>query len=106
MANAVYSVDVFEGFHICPQYNSKQNIDIRGTHDLRVGKNGYNKDATLEEVIEQIAIPNQAHIIVKKSPKSKWYVKQIDIDRALEIISNKTTNYVSHPGAKTFLIRY
>jgi hypothetical protein len=101
-----YSVDVFEGCHICPQYNRGQEIDIQGRHELRVGKNGYNKDASLEEIIKEIAIPNEAHIIVKKSPNSKWYVKRIDIDKALEIIHNKTTNYISHCGAKTFIIRY
>jgi hypothetical protein len=100
-----YTIDVYEGFHIYPQFNSKQNIDLR-TYDLRVGKNGYDKNATLEEIIEQIAVPNQAHVIVRRTPKSKWYVKQIDIDTALKVIQDKKTHYVAHPQAKTYLIRF
>jgi len=103
---ARYNIEVFEGFHICPQFNSKQDIDIRGNNALRVGKNGFDKNATLEEIIEQIAIPNEAHVIVKRTPKSKCYVKQINVEDALEIITNKTTNYISHPQAKTYIISF
>jgi hypothetical protein len=101
-----YVVDVFTGFHICPQYNSKQGIDVRCEHPLRVGKNGFDKDATLEEIIEQIAMPNQAHIIVKKTPNSKWYVKNIGVEQALEIIRNRETNYFEEPLAKTYIVRF
>jgi hypothetical protein len=104
--NAVLNIEVFEGFYICPQFNVKQDIDIRDTHYLRVGKNGFDKNASLEEIIEQIVIPNGAHIIVKKSPRSKWYVKRISLNSALEIIANKTSNYVPHPEAKTYVINY
>jgi hypothetical protein len=100
MTTTTYTIDVYEGFHICPQFN-----DLRA-NNLRVGKNGYDKNATLEEIIEQVAVPNQAHIIVRRTPKSKWYVKQMDIDTALQVIHDKNKHYVAHPQAKTYLIRF
>jgi hypothetical protein len=101
-----YNIEVFQGFHICPQFSRTQDIDIRYNNALRVGKNGYDKNATIEEIIEQIAIPNKAHVIIKRTPNSKWYVKQIDVDRALEIIREKSTNYITHPEAKTYIVRF
>ena len=50
--------------------------NITSTHDSRVGKDGFDKNLSLEEVI-QIAKDTKSNVIVKAGKNAKWYLKRI-----------------------------
>jgi hypothetical protein len=71
------------------------------------GKNGFDANLTLDEVITKIAKPKEANFIVKTGPKAKWYVKKVSPTEAHETLK-KGDKYctVKNPTAKCYVVEW
>jgi hypothetical protein len=71
------------------------------------GKNGFDKEMSLEDVIEKIAKPKRANFIVKTGPNAKWYVKKITPEEAHETLKvGKKYCTVKNPTAKCYVVEW
>jgi hypothetical protein len=62
-------------------------------HKYCIGKGGFDKTLTIEEVIHEIAIPNGANVIVKGGKNAKWYVKNIPTELLDSSVRSKDKFY-------------
>lgn len=61
----------------------------------RVGKQGFNKELTIEQVVAIASkMPEKPNIIIKAGVNAKWYIKKCDIANIdLEIKKNRESVY-------------
>lgn len=71
-----------------------------------VGKQGFDKNLSLDEVIEFIAKPKKANLIVKTGPNAKWYVKNISVEDATQTIKSATKNYIATDKSKCYVVSF
>ena len=64
-----------------------------------VGKNGFDKNLSLEQVINFIAKPKNANFIVKPGANAKWYVKKVDF-------TLKNQQYFKNKNTKCYVIEW
>ena len=71
------------------------------------GKNGFDKNWTLDDEVTKIAKPKGANFIVKTGPNAKWYVKKVEPSRAYETLKqgNKYCT-VKNPNAKCYVVEW
>lgn len=88
----------------------KANFDVSRDNvqpEYCIGNNGFDKSLLFEEVVECIAKPKNAHVIIKAGPNAKWYVKDIKADLAHETLK-RGTKYctVKNPNAKCYVVEW
>lgn len=79
---------------------SRENIP----HKYCIGKNGFDKTLTIEEVIEHIAIPYGGNVIVKAGKNAKWYVKNIPFEVVDSSVRTKDKFYVVKENYRSYII--
>lgn len=80
-------------YHGVDLYKWKHDISRSGLEQYSVGKNGFDKTLTLEQVIRDIAIPSGANLIIKGGKNAKWYVKKVAPEDIDETMRSRSTNY-------------
>ena len=73
--------------------------DLVIKHPCRVGKNGFDKDLSLSEIV-RIATENDCNFILRASESSKWYIKTKRTHEEIEFMLSNGTHYNSY-GART-----
>ncbi len=92
-------------YHDIDLYKWKYDISRDNVpHKYCIGKNGFDKTLTIEEVIEHIAIPNGANVVVKGGKNAKWYVKNVPSDNIESTIRLKDKFYVAKKNYKSYVI--
>lgn len=91
MASQSYTIKCYTG---CVLGWAAVKNDVSRDHvpkEYCVGKNGFDGNMTLEEVIDIVAKPVNASLIMKSGPRAKWYVKKVEAKQADTILNGKTT---------------
>lgn len=104
MASASYTVTCYNGCDIYKSHHDVSRTDV--PFQYCVGKNGFDKNMTLDDVIQLIAKPKGANLIVKSGPNAKWYVKKVDAEDARDIIKMGKKYYISIPSSKCYVVEY
>lgn len=104
MASQAYSVQCYSG---CDIYKFKHDVSRDSIPEKYcVGKNGFDKNLSLDDVIEFIAKPKKANLIVKSGPNAKWYVKKVSVEDAKQTIKSGTKNYLSIDKSKCYVVSF
>lgn len=61
---------------------------------------------TLDEVIEIIAKPKGANLIIKSGPRAKWYVKNVSPDDARRTITYRKKDYIEIKNSKCYVVEW
>lgn len=99
-----YQVSSFHGIDL---YKWKYDVTRDGL-DAKycIGNNGFDKHMSLEEVIQKIAIPKKANLIIKHGPNAKWYVKQVPIEEIDKTLREKTKNYIYNGRSTSYRLSW
>lgn len=105
MASVSYTTTCYSGIDA---YKAVYNITRVGVHfKYCKGKNGFDKEMSLEDVIEKIAKPKRANVILKTSPNSKWYVKKITAEEAHKTLKEgQKYCTLKNPTAKCYVVEW
>jgi hypothetical protein len=89
----------------CDLYKWKHDITRDGIPiHMCKGNNGFDKNLSLQEVVEYICIPKGGSLIIKNGPNAKWYVKTIDVRDVKQTICDKQTNYTQKKNSRCYLV--
>jgi len=93
-------------YSVTKHLNSDINVGTKFNHDvasaLRVGKSGYSKEASYEEILN-LALTEKCNVIVKHG-KGKWYLKKVND----EVISSNiaSSSLYELAGRELYYIKY
>lgn len=104
MVSVSYTTTCYSG---CDIYKWKYDVS-RDDIPLQYckGKNGFDKNMSLDEVITIIAKPKGANLIIKPGPNAKWYVKNVSIDDARKTILDGDKDYIALKNSKCYVVEW
>ena len=106
MASVSHKITCYSGIDA---YKAPKAYDVSRDdvpYQYCVGKNGFDKELSLETVIEKIAMPKRANLIVKMGPNAKWYVKKITAEEAHDTLKKGKKYCVKSPSSKCYVVEW
>lgn len=99
-----YNLTCYTG---CDVYKWKHDVSRDDVpYQYCKGKNGFDKNMSLDDVIEIIAKPKGANLIIKSGPRAKWYVKKVSPDEARRTITHRKKDYIEIKNSKCYVVEW